>query len=265
MKYCYNCGAQIEEGANFCSACGKQVNVQSQDEVKPEEPVAQEATSVAEEAAPVVEEAASSVQEDVPAAEDSVQESVSAAEEEAAAIAQEAVAAEEEATPAQDSAAVTPVVAQTAATAINISEFGKGSENGSSDGSTVDAEGVIITDAKPVKPSGKNLTGFILGICGLATGAIGVICAFLALIPYVSILSMFFAIYLGIAALGCSIPGLILSKKGLKINPENKKGKLGRTFSFIGIICGGFALIFGIIFGFIGMVSLVASFAHYLR
>ena len=109
--------------------------------------------------------------------------------------------------------------------------------------------------SQPVQPAqaahspGKIIAGFILGICALAMGGLTALFAFCALIPYAGAAMMVYAVIFGLFAVGCGIAGLIISGKALVTDPDNKKARLGKTFSLIGLIVGGASMLLGIIFG----------------
>lgn len=102
---------------------------------------------------------------------------------------------------------------------------------------------------------GKIIAGFILGISALALAALTVIFAFCSLIPYAGAAMMVYGIVFGLFAVGCGIAGMILCSKALVTDPDEKKAKLGKTFSLIGIIAGGAGIIFSIIFGAISIAK----------
>lgn len=96
---------------------------------------------------------------------------------------------------------------------------------------------------------GKIIAGFILGISALVLACLTVLFAFMALIPYAGAAMMVYAIVFGLFAVGCGIAGMILCSKAMQTDPDNKKVRLGKTFSLIGIIAGGAGILLGIIFG----------------
>ena len=265
MKYCKQCGSMVDEEAKFCMNCGCALSVETPaaDTVKeavtePVEPVQEAVKEPVQEAAeePVqaaVEETVQDVQEIAADNTEAVQETVAEPIEVVQDNAEAAENVQEEVTPV-----AVPVMNNTyeqpAAPTVVVDD--------TPEASVQEAQPVQAGAPAPRAP-GKSIAGFILGICALVNGALGAIFAFFSLIPTVSIVMMVCAITFGIIAIACAIPGIILSRSARKIEPGNKFARLGWGFSFAGIITGGFAVVFGIIFGVIGIMYLMSSLYRY--